>query len=341
MKLVKWAFIFMLLLVAVIGSDSMATTLKSKRLVGFQLVQIVDGAGGFPAGVWYPTTATPRPTTLLGPLPMDVAPDAAVAGNSLPLIVISHGNGGGPGSHADLAMALAGAGYVVVAPMHNGDNYLDQSAVGSSVWLAQRNRELRLATDYLLHAWPSHDRIDTRRVGAYGFSAGGFTVLVAVGARPDLGLIASHCSQRPEFACHLLREAKSPLLKAGFKEQSSLQADERIRAAVVAAPGLGFSMAGQALAQVNVPVQLWSAAGDAIVPYATNTRIVRNGLGSRTEFHDVAGASHMSFLVPCGLAGPPSLCSETGGFNRQVFHEDMNAKVIGFFDRSLGIASVE
>jgi predicted dienelactone hydrolase len=62
---------------------------------------------------------------------MDVARGAPVSGDALPLVVISHGNGGGPASHADLALALANAGYVIVAPIHSGDNYADQSAVGS------------------------------------------------------------------------------------------------------------------------------------------------------------------------------------------------------------------
>lgn len=337
MKWIKRTAILVLLLVAAAAAFFVATALKSAHPVGFQLVQVGDGAAGsFPAGIWHPTSATPRPTTLLGLRLMDVAPDAAVAGSSLPLVVISHGNGGGPGSHADLAMALAGAGYVVVAPMHAGDNYMDQTAVGSADWLGQRNRQLRLATDYLLRAWPSHDRIDAGRIGAYGFSAGGFTVLAALGARPDFGAIASHCSHQPEFACELLRQARSPLLAAGSAAEAAPQADPRIRAAVVAAPGLGFTMAGTALAQVTAPVQLWSADGDVNVPYATNARVVRDGLGARADFHAVAGARHLSFLVPCGPVGPPVLCAEAGGFDRAAFHAEMNANVVNFFNRALG-----
>jgi hypothetical protein len=35
-----------------------------------------------------------------------------------------------------------------------------------------------------------------------------------------------------------------------------------------------------------------------------NTELVRETLGSRVEFHSVAGAVHFSFLTPCGLLGP-------------------------------------
>jgi predicted dienelactone hydrolase len=336
MKWVKRALVALLLLIAGTGTYVVATALKSEKPVGFQLVQVPDGAGGsFPAGVWYPTTASPRPTTPLGLQLMDVAADAAVSGKGLPLVFISHGNGGGPGGHADLAMALAAAGYVVAAPMHAGDNYADQSALAGATWLAERSRQLRLATNYMLGAWPSHHRIDPHRIGAYGFSAGGFTVLVAVGARPDLDVIPGHCVRHPEIACQILARARSPLLQAGATVAEP-QPDPRIRAAVVAAPGFGFTMAGQALARVRAPVQLWDADQDANVEYATNTRVVREGLGGRAEYHSVDGARHMSFLVPCGLLGPPAICAESGNFDRKAFHAQMNASVIDFFNRTLG-----
>lgn len=336
MKWFKWTLAVLLLLVAGIGTVAVATALKSTYSVGFQMVQVPDGSGGsFQAGVWYPTSATPRPTTLIGLQLMSVAYDGAVSGNRLPLILISHGNGGGPGSHADLAMALASSGYVVAAPMHTGDNFLDQSGLATQGWLATRNRELRQTVEYLLGAWSSHQQIDGKRVGAYGFSAGGYSVLAAAGARPDLGLVATHCVQQPEFVCAMLRQVKSPLLQAGVAVPPT-QADPRIRAVVVAAPGLGFTMAGNALDGITVPVQLWSADLDTNVPYASNTRLVREGLKHHAEFHAVPGAHHMSFLVPCGLIGPPALCKDANDFDRKAFHAQMNASVIDFFNRQLG-----
>lgn len=344
MKWLKRTVVVLLLLVAGIGTVAVTSAIQSPQPVGFRLVQVPDDTGGgFPAGVWYPTTATPRPTTLIGMQLLNVASDGPVKGDKLPLIVISHGNGGGPGSHADLAMALAGAGYVVAAPMHAGDNYLDQSALSTSDWLPGRTREFISTLEYIVGAWPELNRIDASRIGAYGFSAGGFTVLTAIGAKPDLGLVAPHCAQQPEFVCELLRQAKSPLLAASPAVRSEFRLDARIRAAVVAEPGLGFTMAGPALSQVSVPVQLWSADGDADgranVPYASNTGPVRTGLGAHVDFHMVAGARHMSFLTPCGLIGPPALCGEPTGFDRKAFHTAMNARVIDFFNRQLGTSA--
>ena len=111
--------------------------------------------------------------------------------------------------------------------------------------------------------------------------------------------------------------------------------DSRIKAAVVAAPGLGFAMGPNGLASVRVPIQLWSGDRDDKVPYATNAKPVREALGSRVEFRSVPDAGHFSFLVPCGVLKPPGICSDPAQFDRQAFHTTMNASVVAFFETNM------
>jgi predicted dienelactone hydrolase len=334
----KWlvrAVVVLALIIFLAASYGIFTALRSENPVGFQVTRTSQGRT-LPIAVWYPTKATPRPTTLLGSVVISVAPDAAIAGQNLPLIAISHGNGGGPGSHADLALALASAGYVVAAPLHEGDNYTDESGLSSAALFNRRVEELRAAVDHMLGAWQNRDRVDAQHVGAFGFSAGGFTVLAAEGAQPDLRLIAKHCAEASEFVCDLLRQVQSPLLRADAAAAlNSFVPDPRIKAAVVAAPGLGFTLNPDALARLELPVQLWSAGNDVNAPYATNSKPVREALGSRAEFHEVPGAGHFSFLTPCGILAPPRLCSDQGSFNRKSFHAQMNASVVAFFNKEL------
>lgn len=334
----KWPgriLLAIVLLVAVLAGVAYRTALRSERPVGFQVARALDASGRpFSVGVWYPTDARPWPTTQLGVALMDVARDAAIAGDSLPLVVLSHGNGGGPQSHADLAMALASAGYVVAAPMHLGDNFADASGVGSATLFHDRAGQLRATVDHLLSTWPGHEHLDPSRIGAFGFSAGGFTVLTAVGAQPDLGRLATSCAATREFACDVLRAAGSPLVDAA-PVLEPFAPDPRIRAAVVAAPGLGFLMDSTSLAGVRVPVQLWSGEADDRVPGATNAARIREGLGDAVDFHSVPGAGHFSFLVPCGLVRPPGVCEDAEGFDREAFHARMNPSVVAFFDRVL------
>ncbi len=337
MKRIVWVIIVVTILAYGLVRYAMSTALRTENPVGFEIIQIPDADGyPFPVGVWYPTQVQPKPTTMLSIVLMDVARNAPISGRDLPLVVISHGNGGGPASHVDLALALANDGYIVAAPMHSGDNYADQSAVGSVSWLSVRTKELHATVDYMLKDWQGHDRINPERIGAFGFSAGAFTVLTAVGAQPDLHIIAKHCVESPELVCDLLRSVNSPYLNTDTPTTGdAFLPDLRIKAAVVAAPGLGFTMVPDGLDNVRVPIQLWSADNDINVPYSTNTKLVREALGSWVEFHSVVGASHFSFLAPCGLLGPPAICKDQGQFDRKAFHKNMNASIIAFFEKNM------
>lgn len=337
MKAVRIGLIVLGLAVGALLVYVFSNALYTKRPVGLQVVQAPD-PGGQPIqiAVWYPTDARPLPTTLLGVNLLSVASNAPVAGTALPLVLISHGNAGGPGSHADLALALAQRGFVVAALVHTGDNFADQSAVNSARWLVERTRHVRSALDHLLGAWPAHDRIDAQRIGLFGFSAGAFTGLTVIGGQPDLRLVAAHCRATPEFVCQLLAEARSPLLDpAKVPPVGDFARDPRVKAAVLAAPGLGFSFVPDGLAGIGVPVQLWTGSADQSVPTATNAGPVAKALGTRAEFHEVAGAGHFSFLVPCGLFGPPFLCRDADGFDRRRFHAEMNEAVVAFFQGKL------
>lgn len=321
-----------------IGANALADSPAgpAEGSIGFQVARVTDTNGkSFGVGVWYPAGAQSSSSAQSGPNVMGAVQNASVAGMGLPLVVISHGNGGGMTSHIDLAMALAGAGYVVAAPMHPGDNFQDSSSSGLASLYSDRNRQLRLTIDYMLTKWPRQDAIDAKMVGAFGLSAGGFTVLTVAGAQPDMRLIPKHCSQSPEFICEVLRHYRSPLLDADAPAAEPMQASPVVKAIVVAAPGLGFTLTPAAMAGVKVPVQLWSGEKDDKVPYVTNAKFVVEALGTKVEFHSVPNAGHLSFLAPCGPAKIPEVCTDPEGFDRAAFHASMNAEVVRFFNTNL------
>lgn len=115
---------------------------------------------------------------------------------SRPLIIISHGSGGDFRSHLGTAQALARAGFVVAALTHTGDNWRDQSRATDVV---DRTRQLSVLIDHMLGQWEGKTGIDSDRIGAFGFSAGGFTVLAAAGGNPDLTRMVNHCRANPAF----------------------------------------------------------------------------------------------------------------------------------------------
>jgi predicted dienelactone hydrolase len=134
----------------------------------------------------------------------------------------------------------------------------------------------------------------------------------------------------------VLRQLGSGLLKTPLPvEALSITPDPRIKAAVLAAPGLGFTFQGPAPEAPRLPVQLWIAEQDERVPYDSNGRVVREQLGAHVDFHTVPHAVHVAFLIPCGLLAPPALCQDPAPFDRTAFHEAMNADVVAFFDEHI------
>lgn len=266
-----------------------------------------------------------------GHAPIPVAIWSPAPGPVLGLIVISHGTGAGAISHVDTAQALAEAGFVVVAPMHPGDNFQDDSAVGKPQWFVDRARHIGKVIDFMLGGWEGKGRLDAKRIGIFGFSAGATTALISIGGTLDLARVPAHCAAAPEFICKLMAP---PAADAGSPAWTH---DRRVAAAVIAAPGLGFAFDPASLAGVKVPVQLWAGAADEIVPYETNAGAVRRALPAGAEFHSVPGAVHLSFLAPCGPQSPPFLCEDGPGFDRAAFHRDFNRSVAAFFRDRLAV----
>jgi predicted dienelactone hydrolase len=302
---------------------------------GFESLQAADGADqALEVSLWYPTETQAKELDL-GPFTIHVARGGAVAGQGLPLIVISHGNGGSSLGHHDTAAALAQAGFVVAAVMHTGDNHADQSRATS---MADRPRHVSRVIDHLLTKWHSRDRIDPRRIGVFGFSSGAFTALAVAGGAADLGRIASHCKQHAgDYACQMLARhpASAAAMGTGMVQAGR---DARVRAAVVAAPALGFTFTEASLAAVSVPIQLWRAEDDVALPHPWYAEAVRAALPKPLDYREVPKAGHFDFLAPCTprfAAVAPPLCSSQPGFDRVAFHREFNAAVVSFFSTAL------
>ena len=140
--------------------------------------------------IWYPAdAAAEEQPRVLGPPGNPLfesghpAADAALASTpaQFPLIVLSHGIGGTAGSLAWLGTALARAGYVAAAVNHPGNNAINGYTVeGFTLWW-DRARDLSAIIDSMLAEPIFTARIDPNRIGAAGFSLGGYTMIAIAG----------------------------------------------------------------------------------------------------------------------------------------------------------------
>ncbi|WP_339873042.1 dienelactone hydrolase [uncultured Brevundimonas sp.] len=278
-----------------------------------QRIQFADPAGKtISAAVWTPETPSTEPRAL---------------------VVMSHGNGGAFGGHQDTAEALAEAGFVVAALTHPGDNYLDMSR---SLQLTDRPPHVSALITYMTDQWRGAAGVDKTRIGAFGFSAGGFTVLTLAGGESDAGAILDHCAAHAAFfVCTLF--TPQTLDVSDWRPRG---VDNRIKAIVAAAPGFGFSFSDVSLQGVRVPVQLWQAGEDQILPAPFHVETLRDRLPGEVEYHLVPGALHHDFLAPCApdmSAAMPELCRSNPGFDRAAFKAEFNQGVVRFFSRELPV----
>ena len=283
---------------------------------------------GIELGVWYPASGTVVHQRL-GLYAQDVVAGSSPPQGRHPLVVISHGTGGDFAGHLDTAATLARAGFIVAALTHPGDNWRDKSR---SSYVEARPPALSALISYMLTDWSGRAAIDPDRIGAFGFSAGGFTVLATAGGRPELTRFIGHCAHHPTYFDCAMLASQPPRTPTAWQETR----DPRIKAIVIAAPALGFTFTPAGLASVRVPVQLWRADDDHVLPAPFYADAVRAALPEQPEFHPVPKAGHFDFLAPC--ADPsmaPQICQSAPGFDRSAFHTSFNAEVLRFLKRHL------
>ena len=295
---------------------------------GFQRIDVpADGVlPPLKGAVWYPC-AEPTSDLKLGPFVLNVTKDCAVTGERLPLVVISHGRTGSYIGHWDTAEALANAGFVVVAINHPGDNALDKGRTDDFGVFIERPTDVKRVIDFMLGPWRGAASLDAGRIGIFGFSRGGFTALVAIGAKLSSSKLGILCEG-----------VNRPNCKGdGNESVPELVHSSRIKAAVIADP-FGGVFAADSFRDVRAPVQLWASerGGDGVTPQ--NVSAVASWLPEKPDFHSVPNSQHYDFLAPCPdelTKSAPELCAEGPGFDRAAFHQEFNAAVLSFFKAHL------
>jgi predicted dienelactone hydrolase len=208
------------------------------------------------------------------------AVDAALAPTpaEFPLIVLSHGTGGVAGNLAWLGTALARAGYVAAAVNHPGNNWIDGYTVaGFTLWW-ERARDLSAVIDGMLADPTFMTRIDAARIGAAGFSLGGYTMIAIAGGITSLAHFREFCASpdvenasqaSPEFP-DLRAKAKAladsdEAFRAALANDSRSYRDKRVRAVLAMAPGRGPASAflPESLEEIDIPVAIVAGAANA------------------------------------------------------------------------------
>lgn len=312
-----------------------------------------------------PATAEDGPVTLYypsndaesavrrGPFTVMLAAQGAPTRGNGRLIVISHGSGGAPWVHADLARSLVQAGFVVALPEHRADNYRDESNPGPDSW-AMRPGEVSRAIDAVGRDPRFAPLLGLDKVGVYGMSAGGHTALSMAGGRWSKAGFKEHCEANlvEDFqSCVGLITRLTGGIFDGLKKWGALavirhrfsdstvreHADPRVAAVVAGVPSSAdFDMAS--LAAPRVPLGLITAQQDRwLIPRFHSDRVMQ-ACKPCELIADMPTGGHGALLSPLppgfkGLLG--DMLNDPPGFDRASVTPQVDRKVSAFFGRHL------
>ncbi len=318
------------------------------------LTELPASGGDGPVTVYYPSDA-PEQAVTRGPraVHFDAAPDGTPRAGNGRLIVISHGSGGAPWVHADMARRLVDAGYVVALPEHRGDNWHDDADAGPDSW-ARRPAEVSHAIDAVGAAARFAPLLRLDRVGVYGVSAGGHTALVLAGVRWSRAGFKAHCDAElaADFpACvGLATELTGSwldgprqwlarrIIDARFADPTPIAYEDRRVAAIAAAVPAAADLDMASLATPRVPLGLVTAGADRWLAPRFHAGRVLQACHSCDLLVALPDAGHGAALspLPPGLPGLLGrLLNDPPGFDRAAATRRIDDAVTAFFDRHL------
>ena len=177
-------------------------------------IQLFNQGPALSGAIWYPCSAEPKHVEL-GDLGVGVdyglvgVKDCPVTGTKLPLVVFSHGTNGWFGGHHDTAAALADAGFLVAAINHPGDTAKNSVLTDDLSVFGSRPADIVRLIDFVLQDWKDKAVVDPARIGLFGFSKGGVTGLMVMGAAPDFARVLRGCKDDPVRFCEQLRNGET------------------------------------------------------------------------------------------------------------------------------------
>jgi predicted dienelactone hydrolase len=295
--------------------------------------------------VWYPTTDTlqkddkafspfvRRYTVRNGKLPP----------GPLPLIMLSHGTGGGRLTLQWLAQSLVQSGFIVAAVDHWGNTYDHKIAIEFlKPW--ERPLDISFALTELLKDNELRTVIDPQRIGAIGFSYGGYTVLALAGAIADYPVMIHYYKtighkelELPEFPGLAKYLDDSALLAA--MQQVPLLKDSRIKAFFAISPGTGPGFVKkQQFVAISGPVFITGSQSDSIAPVKTNAGNYHRLITGSGYYEFPGRVGHYVMLdeaVDDLKKSLPTYFSDDPSVSRHQVHLQVDSLAGSFFKRNL------
>lgn len=313
---------------------------------GVQEITVQDGREDRPLSghIWYPTpTPEHAPKSDRSQVwemtPAD--PGAEIADGTYPLLVVSHGMFGNTFNQAWLGSELARRGYVVAMVNHPGtSSFLRDPVQAQQLW--ERPKDLTRLITYLTEHSTWQDYIDQSRISAAGHSLGGFTVLLAGGARFDGDLYDAGCfgDTRLPVVCDIFRGWSVAETPADRTAMTQSLKDPRIGKIISLDLGGTPLLSKKSLAEIDIPVFVLGSGRADLLDQDLESRALANALLKELVQHiELEDAGHFDFIGVCKPGGRQILAQEEpgeeilciqGGPERKVQHQRILEEITAF-----------
>lgn len=265
---------------------------------------------------------------------VSVRADGSPDQGSFPLVLLSHGSGGNGVNLGWIASHLADQGMIVVAPNHPGTTSGD-SFPSKTVKIWERPQDMSAILDQIDDLLPEGLKADKNKVGAIGFSLGGYTVLSLAGARASKAKFVNYCDQYAgKMDCIWYEAGKIDLAAIDPVPYEQSNADPRIKTFVAIDPALSQAYQTPSLAAINAPVQIINLGTAEDTPAAVNASEFVKQIPNAT-YETLPGTNHFTFMGECTMLGKPiifaagedPICTDPEGTDRAEEHTKMKSMI--------------
>ena len=295
--------------------------------------------------VWYPTTDTLKHADkAFSPfLRLPTVRDGKLPVGRFPIIMLSHGTGGGRLTLEWLASALAQSGFIVAAVDHWGNTFDNKIRIEFlKPW--ERPQDISFVLTSLLNDKDFKAVIDPQRIGAAGFSFGGYTVIALAGGEFDFMSLRNYYKtigrkelEIPEYP-GLINYLDDSTLLAGAKHYPPLK-DKRIKAFFSISPALGPGFtAKQQVKSISGPVYIVGSQSDSIAPVKTNALHYHELIKGSQYYINPGKVGHyvmLSEAIEPVKKEAPVYFTDDASVDRHQVHLKVDSLAVAFFRKAL------
>ena len=271
-----------------------------------------------PVQVWYPSTQTTgevhkyddiKAGTALQSIPVDCSTEH-------PVVLFSHGNQGLRYQSYFLTEYLASHGYVVVAPRHVGNSFMDYDADRMSEVVFRRPLDIQESFDWLLEQPQFMDCVEQDAYTIIGHSFGGYTTLALLGGSLDTEESLQFCASYPDaWLCDEI---------AQFVEENGNQVvnfgDDRAKRGISLAPA-GYEALLHALPNLTEPIVVLGGSTDDMTTMQYSVKPIYQAIASEDKWlGELANANHYSFTNACEILPTDTYCNPNGMPAEEAYH---------------------